>query len=134
MLLVAASDRLVQGQERWCSVIKLIPLRIPAEYPTEEERLRDFNVNSIALILSLSPVHFPVHSPHLGSGLVKKSTAGKESTPISLLFELASSHMVPFSSTGKKSVPESVLTLRPWVQIPEIGVSFFYPLYFFYPP
>ena len=31
-------------------------------------------------------------------------------------------------------MPESVLTLRPWVQIPEISVSFSYPLYFFYPP
>ena len=34
--------------------------------------------------------------------------------------------MVPFSSSGRKPVPESVLTLRPWVQIPEISVSFFF--------
>ena len=41
----------------------------------------------------------------------KRSTAAKKSTPISQLFELASSHVVP-----------------------KISVSFFYPLHFFYPP
>ena len=29
-------------------------------------------------------------------------------------------------------MPESVIILRSWVQVPEISVSFFYPLYFFF--
>ena len=37
-----------------------------------------------------------------------------------------------FLHREKKPVPDSVLTMRPWVQIPEISVSFFYPLYLFY--
>ena len=67
-------------------------------------------------------------TPYLGSGRVKEYT---DILVISTRIKVMWYH---FLHQGKNLCQNPFSHLRPWVQIPETSVSFFYPVYLFFPP